>query len=99
MDFVWFGIFSRRETEKYEREIVYSKMEISKRQAVRIFLIVYTCVGVVFFFLWTFVQTIRQYPFLETLFFVFLPAFLVFPYLIIEAIEERFSTKKPVQEV
>jgi hypothetical protein len=66
-------------------------MGANKREAIRKVLFVYVCVGVVFIALWTLIPTVREYSFLEPLFFFFLPAALVLPYVLIDAIGEGFS--------
>ncbi|MHA2162187.1 MAG: hypothetical protein ACXAEB_13150 [Candidatus Thorarchaeota archaeon] len=67
-------------------------MGSNKREAARKIAFVYAFLGVIFFTLWTFTPTIRQYSFLEPLFYVFLPAILLTPYLIFDAIEEGLQS-------
>jgi hypothetical protein len=67
-------------------------MSNNKRGVARKIAFVYVLLGVVFFTLWTFTPDIRQYAFLEPLFYVFLPAVLVLPYLICDVFQEGLES-------
>ncbi len=67
-----------------------------KTEVARWIAYVYVFLGVVFITLWTFTD-IRQYSSLEPLFYVFLPAVLAAPYILLEAFCKRVYGKQTEQ--
>ena len=71
-------------------------METFKVRPERKIAIVYVVVGFSYFLLWHFVLSFadKMNPFLQALFYISLPAVLVGPYLVLEAVEEAFRRRR-----
>jgi len=71
-------------------KMVSNKLKMARRIAIG-----YLVFGWLFFALWFFVFSPAEYvdPFLEALFYVFLPAILAVPYILLQAVYEELSAR------